>query len=242
MLLKTRLIVLGTIKQGEGNLVVRCFTEALGYESFLVKGAFSKRKSGVHRAYFQPLALLEAEINHRPNANLQYFKELAFLDPHPPGNTEVKKQTGLLFLAEVLDQVLREEGASNSELFEFLFTTISWLLLHEAVGNFHLKFLIALTRFMGFYPNTTSIKPNTAYFELETACFHAQKPVGFAIHGNTLEHFRNLLGTNFDNIHTLHIQITQKHQLLEAILKYYQVHLQRFETPKSIPILQQLFA
>ena len=26
MLLKTRLIVLGTTKQGEGNLVVRCFT------------------------------------------------------------------------------------------------------------------------------------------------------------------------------------------------------------------------
>ena len=69
-----------------------------------------------------------------------------------------------------------------------------------------------------------------------------RKNLWIAIHGNTLEHFRNLLGTNFDNIHTLHIQITQKHQLLEAILKYYQVHLQRFETPKSIPILQQLFA
>lgn len=242
MLLKTRLIVLGIIKQGEGNLVVRCFTEAQGYQAFLVKGAFSKRKSGVHRAYFQPLALLEAEINHRPNATLHYFKELTFLDPHPPGNTEVKKQTVLLFLAEVLDQVLREEGASNLELFEFLFTTISWLLLHEAVGNFHLKFLIALTRFMGFYPNTTSMRSNTAYFELETACFHVQKPMGIAIHGSTLKHFKKLLGTNFDNIHTLHIQKTEKHQLLEAVLKYYKVHLQRFETPKSIPVLQQLFA
>ena len=54
MLLKTRLIVLGTIKQGEGNLVVRCFTEALGYEYFLVKGAFSKRKSGYTAPIFNP--------------------------------------------------------------------------------------------------------------------------------------------------------------------------------------------
>ena len=69
---------------------------------------------------------------------------------------------------------------------------------------------------MGFYPNTTSITPNTAYFELETACFHAQKPVGFAIHGNTLEHFK-IFRQIFDNIHITY-QITQKHQLLEAIL------------------------
>ena len=242
MQIKTRLIVIGVIKQGDANLIVRCYTEAFGYQSFIVKGAFSRRVSGSQRAYFQPLALLEAVVQHRPKAALQYFKEVDFLSDHPPQQGDIKKQTLLLFLAEVLHQVLQEEGESNPKLFEFLLTAISWMALHDKVGNFHLKFLIALTKYIGFYPNTATANEEAPYFDLETASFQMEKPEGFYLHGIALQHFKKLLGTNFDNIHTLQIQKTEKYQVLEFLLRYYQVHLQRFETPKSISVFQQIFA
>ena len=40
-------------------------------------------------------------------------------------------------------------------MFSYLETAFKWLDLHDKIANFHLLFLLNLTRFLGFYPDTT---------------------------------------------------------------------------------------
>ena len=58
-----------------------------------------------------------------------------------------------MFLAEFLSHALREEG-KNEPLFAYLVSSIRWLdACRSDYANFHLVFLIRLSRFLGFYPN-----------------------------------------------------------------------------------------
>ena len=84
-----------------------------------------------------------------------------------------------LFIAEFLYRALREE-AENAPLFAYLSNSIQWLdeCKHD-FANFHLVFLIRLSRFLGLYPNTEGYH-NGDYFDLLNAVLHPA--VLFIIH------------------------------------------------------------
>ncbi|MEL0263176.1 MAG: DNA repair protein RecO C-terminal domain-containing protein, partial [Flavobacteriaceae bacterium] len=62
------------------------------------------------------------------------------------------------------------------------------------------------------------------------------------LEGLTLIYFKRLFGTNFDKLHKLQLDKDVKKELLNAILNYYSLHLQHFGKPKSLQILQTVFA
>ena len=240
MQLKTNIIVIGTIKYGDTSLIARCFTEHLGYQSYLLKGILTNRKTGLKKAIFQPFSILEAVVYHHPQKQLQHIREAQLTASGHVQQPDVVKQTLTLFLAEVLQEVLQEEAGPNKELYTFLSTSIQWLEHSEYAANFHLKFLLAMTRFMGFYPSAQTTE--STYFDIDSASFVKYKPQGEYLDGKALFYFKKLLGTNFDELHTLQIEKTVKKELLNKILCYYSVHLQHFGTPKSLHILQTVFS
>ncbi len=80
MEVKTRAIVLQTIKYGDAQLIVDFFTEKLGRLSFMVKIPKSS-KAKMKRQLFQPLMILNLEFDYRPKANLQRFKDVSIALP-----------------------------------------------------------------------------------------------------------------------------------------------------------------
>jgi DNA repair protein RecO (recombination protein O) len=70
MVVKTRAIVISSIKYQEKSLIVKCFTLSDGLKSYFVRDAFSSRKSNQKIAYFQPFSLLEIEANHKNKGTL----------------------------------------------------------------------------------------------------------------------------------------------------------------------------
>ena len=80
MEVKTRAIVLQTIKYGDAQLIVDFFTEKLGRVSFMVKIPKSS-KAKMKRQLFQPLMILNLEFDHRPKANLQRLKDVSIALP-----------------------------------------------------------------------------------------------------------------------------------------------------------------
>lgn len=238
-MVKTEAFVIGTIKYGDSSLIVHLFTEALGYRSYLIKGILTSKKGKLKKSYFQPLSHLSIEVSDKKPDRLGYIRECNLMTSALQQESDPIKGPLLLFLCEVLASVLKEESERNAPLFAYLRTTMHWLENLDRLGNFHIKFLIDLTKFVGFYPNTTLIE--AAYFDLESGCYSKTLPRGKSIQGEILTLFNQFLGTNFEA--SLNIKLTKdlRSQILHTILTYYAFHLQGFKQPKSLDVLHEIF-
>ena len=68
MLVKTHAIVLRSIKYGDSQLITDMLTETFGRVSF-VSNIPRTQKAKIKKQLFQPLTILEIELDHRPNAH-----------------------------------------------------------------------------------------------------------------------------------------------------------------------------
>src|SRR3712207_8588657 len=69
MLVKTRAIVVGTVKYGDRKVIVDMFTEARGRLSFIASVS-SSPQGRLRKLYLQPLTLLDLEFDDRANHRL----------------------------------------------------------------------------------------------------------------------------------------------------------------------------
>ena len=72
---------------------------------------------------------------------LGYIKECSLQNSLLQGHSDPLKGPMLLFLCEVLANVLKEENDPNPGLYTYLKTTLNWLENTNKLANFHLKFL-----------------------------------------------------------------------------------------------------
>jgi DNA repair protein RecO (recombination protein O) len=76
---------------------------------------------------------------------------------------------------------------------------------------------------------------------MENGCFCLQTDSKKIIIGKELEAFKTLLGTNFDKLIFLPITSVTKIKLLDLIVDYYHLHMQKFSKIKSLTILHEVF-
>ncbi len=152
MLIKTEAIVLHAFKMGETKMVTDLFTREQGRLSFVL--SLPKTAKGrLKKQYFQPLTLLTVECDVRQSAQLQHLRDVALLTPLPSLLAESNKLCIALFVAEFLYHALKGEQR-NVPLFDYVRNSVEWLDgCNGPVANFHLVFLMRLSRFLGFYPN-----------------------------------------------------------------------------------------
>ena len=156
MIYNTRAVVLNNLSYGDTNLIVDLYTEKIGRQSIFINGALSK-KSSMRYAMFQSLQLLEVDLHHRENRQLQRISNIQLYYNFQNIQYNPTKSCLAIFIAEVLYKTLKEE-ASNNELFKFLLNAIQTLdLNNNGTANFHIAFLIHYSRYLGFslkYENT----------------------------------------------------------------------------------------
>ena len=237
MLISTKAIVISKIKYGDHDLIVKCYTEELGVVSYMLKGIL-KSKRGNKTAYFQLLSLLQIETIHKENRSLQNIKEVRLNRIYLSLHTDVLKSAIVMFLAEILTNTLIEEE-KNKALFNYIETTFLWLDEHDNFSNFHLLFLLNLTRFLGFYPDTTQIDLN--YFNLAEGKFETSETHNYTISGQNLILLKRLLGINFDELHTIKLNSKQRQSFLKTMLLYFDLHLSGFKEPRSLQLFNQVF-
>ena len=149
---KTSAIVLRSLKYGDKRVIVDMFTRQHGRLSYIVPLPTSAR-SKIKKQYFQPLTLLNIEGKLRPQSQLQHLDDASLLVPLPSLLTVPTKLALGLFVAEFLCHALRDEQ-QNEPLFDYIQGSIEWLdAASQSYANFHLVFLMRLSRFLGFYPN-----------------------------------------------------------------------------------------
>lgn len=241
MLQKTRGIVLHALKYKDASLIVDIYTEAAGRASFMVSMPRS-RKAAVKAVLFQPLALLELEADFRTNATIYKVKEAKSLYPFATLPYDPCKSAIALFLSEFLYRAVREE-AENRPLFAYLYHSIVWLdECREGFANFHLVFLMRLSRFLGLYPNLEDYHAGD-YFDLQNACFISLRP---QLHSHYLApeeaaRLTRLMRMNYETMYLFAMNRTERSRCLELINEYYRLHLPDFPVLKSLEVLRELF-
>lgn len=237
MLVKTKAIVLSALKYQEKSLIVKCFTESDGLKSYFVPSAYSGKKSNQKIAYFQPLTLLEIEANHKNKGTLEHFKEIKLATAFQTINTNIFKSTIVIFLSEMLHHSIKEEE-KNQSLFTFLEAALLWLDTHEETANFHLILLLEMSKFLGFYPDTSDA--DYKHFEMTEGVFSPFQGVSCLTEHET-HLFKKLLHLKFDSDQKIFAGI-ERQILLKVLLDYYTIHLDGFKKPKSLEVLKEVFS
>jgi len=237
MLVKTKSIVISSIKYQEKSLIVKCFTLSDGLKSYFVRDAFSSRKSNQKIAYFQPFSILEIEAVHKNKGTLENFKEIKLAIPFQTIHNTVTKSTIVLFLSEMMHYSIHEEE-ENEALFTFLETALLWLDAHDEIANFHLIFLLEATKYLGFYPDTTNI--DLPYFEMTEGIFTPFNAIS-SLSNHETQLFKKLLELKFESdLKTFHV--IERQILLKILIDYYSFYLEGFRKPKSLDVLKEVFS
>jgi DNA repair protein RecO (recombination protein O) len=114
MLVKTKAIVLSSLRYQDKSLIVKCFTESDGLKSYYVRDAFTSKKSSQKTVYFRPLTILEIEASHKNKGTLEYFKEVKLAYPYFSISTDIVKTTIAIFISEMLHHSIKEEEKNQS--------------------------------------------------------------------------------------------------------------------------------
>lgn len=237
MLVKTKAIVISSIKYQDKSLIVKCLTLSEGLKSYFVPNAFAAKKSNQKIAYFQPLSILEIEANHKNKESLEYFKEIKLAHAYQTISTDIVKSTIVMFLSEIIHHSIHEEE-KNENLFDFLESALLWLDAHDEMANFHLILMLEMTKFFGFYPDTS--EDAFKFFDCREGNFsNFQGTNCLSEHESFL--FKKLIDLKFDSEQKIFTGV-ERQILLKILLDYYSIHLDGFKKPKSLEVLKEVFA
>ena len=241
MLHKTRGIVFKCTNYSESSVIVQVFTEKFGLQSYIINGV-KKPKAKISLNMLQPLHLLDMVVYAKATTQVQRVSEIRQSPQLQTIPYDIVKSSLALFLNEVIYKSVRQQGQDDA-LFEFIFHAIELLdKLEEGLANFHLYFLLRLTRFLGFFPEKKGYSPQ-AYFDLQNACYSNHPPAhDFVIAPEICVHWQALIESEFEALAHLQIRASERRQLLEHLLDYYRLHVDHFGELKSQAVLAEIFA
>ena len=239
MLISSPAIILSKVRYQDNDLIVKCLTRDLGVVSYMIKNISMSKKSKNKFAFFQLLNILDLETNYNPNRSIQYIKDLKIKYNFTSLHTNIYKSSVVMFLSEILSNIIHIE-TKDMELFDFIEKSLIWYDKSEDSSTFYLIFLMKITYYLGFYPDCTNISYN--YFNLEEGLFESSKNSQYVIEGSSLVLFKLILGIKFDSNKLPFIDKTNKKDILKNILIYFKLHVDGFKDPKSLKVLNQIFA
>lgn len=232
MLITTKGIVLHSTKYSDTSLIVKLFTEKRGVQSFIVKGAFSK-KSRFRASIFSPMALVSATYDDHHNDRLKYFKDISRLDTGMELSFDPARSAILLFYNELLYKLLFESG-EDEVLFHFLEEEIAKVFEEDIeLTDLPLRFLLRLSIILGFFPENNYSESN-CYFSLSESKFQSylidEKE---EIPKEESLYLSLLLRNNSPVAAPRHT----RNNLLHYLIKYYKTHNEQIRDIESAEIL-----
>lgn len=240
MLTKTTAIVLHNIKYGDTKMIVDMFTRSHGRVSFVVPMPKSS-KSRIRKQLFLPLAILSLEYDYRQKVQLQKISEVSILHPYSSLPFDIDKLAVGMFIAEFLYHSLYGEQA-NVQLFDYIADSLQWFdSVPPPVPNFHLVFMMRLSRFLGFYPNLDGYCEGSV-FDLRSGEFVTAVPA----HRDFLDARESSLVSlvmrmNYPTMHLFRMSREQRNRLLDIVICYYRLHIPAFPEMKSSDVLRHIY-
>lgn len=237
---KARGIVLHTLPYGDNSLIVYLLTDVLGRQTYMIRNSASSKSRARAAALFQPMFVVEFEGIENPRARMHRMKDVVSALPMRSIPFDIRKSTISLFMAEVLYRLVREEEP-NAALFDFLYESLAGLdEMQHGVANFHLWFLVRLSKYLGFYPSEDYNAG--AWFDIHEGHFSAAQPLHAAvIHPQEAELLWRLMCCTMEGLGGIRLSRSDRTAFMGSILNYFGYHLDAMHSIRSVDILREVF-
>jgi DNA repair protein RecO (recombination protein O) len=239
MLAKCKAIVIKSINYSESSVVLTCYTDLFGIQTYLINGVRSK-KGSIRPSHILPLTLLEIEAYHQQNKNMQRIKELRCTPLLQSIHFDMVKSAIGMFMAEIMFKTIREENQPDPALFAFLFNSIQALDLQHLPANFPVFMLLQLSRYLGFLPKQNYSETNNSFdwAEGEFKTFDTLHPG--LVEPQISKLIADLLAADFNNFSTVTLTYKQRSDILNCLILFYQNHTDTLHEVKSHKVLAEV--
>lgn len=168
MQVSTRGIVLHKTKYSESSVIVNIFTREAGVQSFMVKGAFSKRNRTT-LAVLENLSLVELKYEDK-GQDLKFIQDISLYYSYSLVPFDMVRRSLFIFYNELIYKLLREYQADTS-FYDFIEKSILELDAPDTVlTDVHLKFMVRLAKEMGLSPEA-NYSAERQVFSIDESCF-----------------------------------------------------------------------
>ncbi len=233
-------IALRTIKYNDKHSILSVYSLEMGRLSFLIS-AGNGREANRRRALFMPLSIFECVVSIKPGRELHTMRDPRVLVPLHGLHSHPVKGAVSMFIAEVLNAVLRE-SQSDSATFAFLVDAIMRFdVMVDGIANYHLCFLYRLGRFIGIEPDISSYQKG-AVFDMQEGRFRMTPPLHHKyLNADDAAVLAMLSRITFDNMRFYKFNRNQRNNLLDKILEYYTIHYSSLSQTQSLDVLRALW-
>lgn len=240
MIHSTTGILLHTIKHSDSSAVLHVFTRDFGRKAYFLRGLSKKKNSP--RSILFPLAILELQVTDRDNKSLQQIKEVSMHKPTFELLSNPVKSSIAIFLNELLHRSI-EVNYQNEVLYDFLENAIQLLDSASDVKNFHIWFMLELSKYFGFYPmKNADLRSSKFQFELESGTFAGIGGCSGAFMDEiTAAVLDEVLGMKFDELSLLGISSFDRKTLLQGLVEYFIIHVPNLKRVSSLEVLETVF-
>lgn len=220
--------LLSFIKYGENDAVLHCFTEDDGFQTYFLKGIYSKRNK--KKALLRPLNKLNFSVNPARGNGIPSVSRFELVKSHDL-DMDIKAGTVIFFISDFLNQVLKHENKNPG-----IFFSIDRFLDELMNKNYqcHLLFLIRILKIQGVAP----LVNEGNYLDPETGTFsHSSVHQLFGQEISSI--WKSALSS--EDLYSTKIQSALRKGFLDSLLVYYHYHITDFKMPASLEVIQQIF-
>ena len=240
MLTKTKAIVLRNLKLGERKMIVDLLTENHGRLS-VVMAIPSTQRGKLKKQYFQPMTVIDAELELRPRQDLHHLRDVRLAVPYASIPFHAAKLSITLFLGEFLCHATRGEQL-NPQLFAYVEASLRWLDgCATSFANFHLVFMMRLTRFIGFFPFLEDYHDGDV-FDLRAGTFASNAPMHTDfIPAVDAARIGTLMRMNYESMHLFKMNHDDRNRIVDVLVHYYRLHVPGFPELRSLDVMKELW-
>lgn len=221
--------LLSYLKYGDNDAILNCFGKDSGFFTAFARGIYASKNK--KKAYLFPLNQLKITfINGRKSSNLPNVSKIERVVLGYDFN-DVKVNAILFFVADFLNQVVKEETYPSKIYFE---TEEFFVELLAENFSSYIGFIFKILSIQGIsplYENLTYLNPETGNFESEKSHQFFDKEISNI--------WKNYLID--DKVYQIQLNRTIRKKVLDSLMIYYSIHFSGFFEPKSLEIIQQIF-
>ena len=230
MKITTEAIVLHLSKYSDKAAIVHTYTRKYGRMTYMLYGISGKKRSQLLSAT-EPFSLVEIEATHNLGREIQTLNNVS-LSYVKKSAGDFNKRAVSMFIAEILYRTL-SHPEPDEVLFDYLSDTLKGLDFTEDIENFHLRFLLQYTYFLGIMP---SLDEYGKMLDITTGLLINEQNIDNCFTVKETELLIMLLNNKKVNISRV-----ERQSLLNKLCMYYECHLTDFIKPKSLDVLKEVF-
>lgn len=241
MIVKSRGIILRSLKYGETSLILDIYSEGYGLNSYIVGGVRNK-KTKTSAGSLQIMSIVDFVAYHKNIKTLYRIKEINTAVPYARIPFEIMRSSVGTFMVEMLKNILKE-NEENPELFEFIYDWFTYLdSTSYSVNNLHILFMLQLAEKIGVQPRD-NYSVNNSIFDLKEGQFVKTAP-NHSLHLDSLssEILYDFMMEEKETVHELTCNNAIRRILLDKLIRFYQLHVDSVKEVHSHLILNEILS